>query len=60
MELPAAQKLSHLSVRYEHPSQHPGKRCGGCEHYIPADVPRCEHVRQPIRRFDYCMKWEAK
>jgi len=59
-EVPEHRKLSHSAVGYESPSQHRGKNCGRCEHYIATTPPRCEHVKGPIRFMDYCRKFEAK
>jgi hypothetical protein len=58
-EWEASEKYSHAEVSYEHPSEST-KHCVGCEHYIHAQVPRCEHVKSPIRPKDWCERWEAK
>jgi hypothetical protein len=60
MEKPASEKLSHLAVHYQHPSQHPGKECDDCAHYIRATPPRCEGVQSPIRPEDYCDNFKRK
>jgi hypothetical protein len=58
-EWEASEKYSHAEVDYEHPSEGVD-HCSGCEHYIHAMVPRCQHVKSPIRPKDWCERFEAK
>jgi hypothetical protein len=59
-EWPALDKLSHESVKFEHPSKHEDEHCSLCEAYIPSPVPRCKHVKGPIQAGDWCKKFSAK
>ena len=54
------EKMAHASVGYEHPSKHEDEHCSLCEYYIPAQVPRCRHVANPVRAGDYCQRYEEK
>jgi hypothetical protein len=58
-EAPASTKLTHAAVKYEHPAMGT-EHCSGCEHYIQATPPRCQHVKNPIRAEDWCIKYETK
>jgi hypothetical protein len=53
-EKPDHEKATHAEVHYQHPSRHPGRFCAGCVHFIRANPPRCEGVKEPIRGPDYC------
>jgi hypothetical protein len=53
-----SQKLSHAAVKYESPSRHPGQSCASCVHLIAASPLRCEAVKSPIRKPDWCKRFE--
>jgi len=55
-----AAKWSHRDVRYEAPSQHDGKFCAGCEHFIKGDPPACTGVKQPISPRGFCFRYDAR
>ncbi|MGH9452338.1 MAG: hypothetical protein ACRD2O_00030 [Terriglobia bacterium] len=61
-EIPAAQKVSHAHVDYEHPSKHPSKRCEVCRNFISVagGKPRCRTVVNPIRPEDWCVRFAPK
>jgi hypothetical protein len=48
-------KFTKDSVDYEAPSESPDS-CNECWHFILPN--RCQHVKGPIDRDDWCMKWE--
>ena len=60
MERPESGKYTHQAVNYEHPSKHEYQFCAGCVHYIHAQPPRCEGVKEPIRPEDWCKRFKAK
>jgi hypothetical protein len=57
IERAPADKLSHKSVNYEHPSKHSPDECEDCAHFIKASPPRCESVQNPIRDGDWCKRF---
>lgn len=59
-ERPAADKIPHSEVDYEHPSKHLIQHCGICKHFIRAKPPRCEAVKSPIESHDWCKRYERK
>lgn len=60
-EIPAADKASHVEVKYERPSEHMGEDCGDCKHVIEATSgTRCQTVKNPIYLNGWCVRYEAK
>jgi hypothetical protein len=55
-----AEKLTQISVDFEHPSKHDGERCARCTHFIFGSPPHCQHVKDPIHWDDFCKKFEAR
>jgi hypothetical protein len=58
MERPEGTKSAHQEVRYEEDSQHKGKTCSRCEHFIDSDPARCETVASPIAPTGWCERFE--
>ena len=59
-ERQALDKIPHDEVGYESPSKHEDEQCSLCEHYIPAMVPRCQAVKNPIKPADWCKRYARK
>lgn len=59
-ERPEAEKLSHAAVKFESPSRHPGQACESCIHFIAASPARCESVKPPIKKGDWCKRFAPK
>jgi hypothetical protein len=59
-ERPPSEKLSHAAVGFEDVSRHDDEHCSKCEHFIPANVSRCQAVKNPIPRVGWCKRYEAK
>jgi hypothetical protein len=57
-ERPESEKLSHAAVRFESPSRHPGQACASCVHLIAASPLRCESVKPPIKKMDWCKRYQ--
>lgn len=53
-----SEKLSHAAVGFESPSRHRGQACASCVHLIAASPLRCEGVKSPIKKTDWCNRFE--
>ena len=60
-ELPPRQKASHITVHFEHPSEHKDADCDDCHNFIRSGSGnRCRTVVGPIEPEDWCSRFDRK